>query len=217
MKHLVQGWLAALALALFAFALPAQAQLAVGRDYVVITPPLTSDTPAKIEVIEFFSYACPHCKDLHPYFDRWSTKLPSDVVVRRIPVGFNQPYYQLMGRFYYALEALGELSRLDSAVFSAIHDKGLKLVDEKSLTEWVVAQGVDAKKFYDAFNAFGVVSKAKRADQIAQAAHISGVPALVVDGTYLVTGNEIKTLPDLLVLTDKVIDKRRLERSSKKK
>ena len=217
MKHLYRGWLAAVALVLFAVSLPAQAQVSLGRDYTVIDPPVTSDTPNKIEVIEFFSYACPHCSDLQPHLVRWAAKLPSDVVLRRVPVGFNQPFYQLMGQFYYALEAMGELSRLDNAVFHAIHEKGLKLVDEKSLTSWVVDQGVDAKKFYDAFHSFGVVSKAKRADQLAQSARITGVPALVVDGQYLVTGKDIKTLTELLTLTDKVIDKRRAERNPKKK
>ncbi len=217
MKHLIRGWLAAVALTLFAVAVPAQAQLSLGRDYTVIDPPVSTDNAGKIEVIEFFSFACPHCSDLHPHLNRWSAKLPSDVVLRRVPVGFNQPYYQLMAQFYYALEALGELSRLDSAVFNALHEKGLKLVDEKSLTDWVAAQGVDAKKFYDAFRSFGVISKAKRADQIAQGARITGVPSLVVDGRYLVIGKDIKTLPDLLVLTDKVIDKRRAERNPKKK
>ncbi len=217
MKRITHAWLAAISLFFLALALPAHAQLAIGRDYAAIDPPLTTDNPGKIEVIEFFSYACPHCSDLHPHLGRWAAKLPADVVLHRVPVGFNQPYYQLMARFYYALETLGELQKLDGAVFKAIHEKGLKLVDEKSLTEWVAAQGVDAKKFQDAFNAFGVVSKAKRADQLAQAARITGVPALVVDGRYLVTGKEIKTLPDLLALTDKVIDKRRAEIAAKKK
>ena len=217
MKGIIRGGFAALALSLFAFALPAQAQLATGRDYVAIDPPITTDTPAKIEIIEFFSYACPHCNDLSPHLNRWAAKLPSDVALRRVPVGFNSPFYQLMARLYYALEAIGELQRLDEPLFHAIHVKGLKLVDERSIADWVTAQGVDAKKFSDAFYAFGVVSKAKRADQLAQAAHITGVPAIVVDGRYLVTGKDIKTLPDLLALTDKVIDKRRAERNPKKK
>jgi len=122
-----------------------------------------------------------------------------------------------MAKLYYTLEAIGELERLDGAVFNAIHEKGLKLVDDKSIAEWVVSQGVDAKKFSDAFNAFGVISKTKRADQIAQSSRISGVPALVVDGRYLVTGKEVKSHADLLALADKVIDKRRAERNSKKK
>jgi thiol:disulfide interchange protein DsbA len=79
----------------------------------------------------------------------------------------------------------------------------------------VKAQGVDEKKFGEAYNAFGVLSQVKRADQLAQAYRIQGVPALAVDGKYLVTGKEIKGFPDLLRLTDQVIDKARRERSKK--
>lgn len=208
--------LLAVGVLLLALAVPAQAQLAVGRDYVVIEPAQLTDNPAKIEVIEFFSYACPHCSELNPLIKPWAAKLPADVVFKRVPVGFNTPHYQNMARLYYALEVIGELSRLDAPLFSALHEKGLKLIDDKSIAEWVVAQGVDAKKFSDAFSSFGVVSKAKRADQMAQSAKISGVPAMVVDGRYLIVGKEIKSYADLLVLTGKVIDKRRAERNAKK-
>ena len=211
-KHLT-GWLAAIALALLSFA--AQAQLAVGRDYALIDPAQPTDTPTKIEVTEFFSYACPHCADLEPYIVKWAAKLPADVVLKRVPVGFNNPFYQLMARFYYTLEAIGENKRLDAAVFSAIHEKGLKLIDDKSLMDWVTAQGVDAKTFSDAYSSFGVMSKVKRADQLAQAAKIRGVPALVVDGRYLVVGQNVKSHAEMLALTDKIIDKRRAERNKK--
>lgn len=211
-KHLT-GWLAAIALALLSFA--AQAQLAVGRDYALLDPAQPTDNPAKIEVVEFFSYACPHCADLNPYIVKWAAKLPADVVFRRVPVGFNNPFYQLMARFYYTLEAIGEVKRLDAAVFTAIHEKGLKLIDDKSLMDWVTAQGVDAKTFSDAYSSFGVMSKIKRADQLAQASKIRGVPALVVDGRYLVVGQDIKSHADMLALTDKIIDKRRAERNKK--
>jgi len=217
LKTNTTGWLAAIAFALLSAALPVQAQLAVGRDYTVIEPAQPTDNPAKVEVIEFFSYACPHCAELNPYIDKWMPKLPADVVFKRVPVSFNSPFYQLMARFYYSLEVIGEEQRLNDAVFNAIHEKGLKLIDDKSILAWVTAQGIDAKKFSDAYNSFGVATKTKRADQMAQAAKIRGVPALVVDGHYLVVGQDIKTLPDLLALTDKIVDKTRAERNLKKK
>jgi thiol:disulfide interchange protein DsbA len=103
-----------------------------------------------------------------------------------------------LARLYYALEATGDLAKLDGAVFEALHKTGSKLYDDKSIIEWVTAQGVDGKKFTDAYNSFGVVSKVKRADQMAQAYKIQGVPALAVDGKYLVTGKETKGFPELL-------------------
>ena len=215
-KHLT-GWLAAITLAVLSLASPAQAQqqLAVGRDYVEVNPAQPTDNPAKIEVIAFFSFACPHCADLNPSIVKWSAKLPADVDFKRVPVNFS-PFYQLMAQLYYTLEVIGELKRLDEAAFNAIHVKGLKLVDDKSIQEWAVAQGVDAKKFSDAYKSFGVSSKVKRANQLAQGAKIRGVPALFVDGKYLVVGQDIKSHDDLLALADKVIAKVRTERGGKK-
>ena len=216
MKITLTGLLTAITLT-FASSFPAQAQLAAGRDYSVIEPAMNTESAAKIEVIEFFSYGCPHCADLHPFATKWAAKLPSDVVLKRVPVGFGNPYYQNLAKLYYTLEALGELSKLDDAVFHAIHQKGLKLIDDKSILDWATQQGIDAKKFSDAYSSFGVVSKAKRADQMAQTAKIRGVPALVVDGRYLMLNDSIKSHADLLDNTSKIIEKTRSERNLKKK
>ncbi|HCZ13996.1 MAG TPA: thiol:disulfide interchange protein DsbA/DsbL [Accumulibacter sp.] len=209
------GWLVALTLAILTMALPARAELAVGRDYVAIVPAQVTDNPARLEVIEFFSYGCPHCSDFHPTVSKWAASLPSDVVFKRVPISFGRPQWASLSRLYYALEATGELSKLDGAVFRALHQDGKKLYDDKSIIAWVSAQGVDSKKFSDAYNSFGVISQAKRADQMAQAYKIQGVPALAVDGKYLVTGKEVKGYPDLVALTDQVIDKARGDRAKK--
>ena len=219
MKKTLIGRLAAYTFAfvsLLALALPAQAQLAAGVDFAEIKPALQVDNPARIEVVEFFSYACPHCSDLNPLVRKWAAKLPADVAFKRVPVSFNSPFYQLMAKLFYTLDAIGEMERLDAAAFDAIHVKGLKLIDEKSVQEWAVSQGVDAKKFSDAFKSFSTDSNVKRADQLSRAAKIPGVPALVVDGRYLVVGKNVKNHDERLALTEKVIDKVRGERTAKK-
>lgn len=209
-KHL-GTWLSALIAALCLLSLPTHAQPVAGRDYSVIEPTQPTDDPGRIEVVEFFSYACPHCNDLNPLIHKWAEKLPRDVVFKRVPVSFN-PFYELMARLFYTLDTTGDLSRLDAAVFSAIHEKGLKLVSEKNITDWAVSQGVDARRFSEAWNSFTVNSKVKRADQAARNHRIQGVPAVAVDGRYLVGG---KSLQELLTLTDQVIEMRRGERSGK--
>lgn len=215
MHQRISGWLAAAAVALFAVTLPAMAQTP-GRDYSPIEPSLATDNPAKIEVIEFFSYGCPHCAEFHPTVSKWSAKLPSDVVFRRVPITFNRAPWANLSKLYYALEATGDLAKLDGAVFQALHEKGLKLYDDKSITEWASAQGVDAKKFADAYNSFGVLSKVKRGDQLAQVARIQGVPSLAIEGKYLVLNEGIKDNADIVARADKLIDKARAERNKKK-
>jgi thiol:disulfide interchange protein DsbA len=202
--------LSALSVGLCLFSPSAAAQPVAGRDFRVIEPAQPTNDPARIEVVEFFSFACPHCNDLNPLIQKWAGDLPRDVLFTRVPVSFN-PFYKLMAQFFYALDATGDLSRLDAAVFTAIHDRGLKLVSEKSITEWAVSQGVDARRFSEAWNSFSVNAKVGRADQMAQSHHIQGVPAIAVDGRYLVGG---KSLQGLLDLTDQVIAMRRNERNA---
>ena len=215
MNARISGWFMAIALATLAVVSPVRAELAVGRDYVPIVPAQMTDNPAKIEVLEFFSYGCPHCSEFHPIVSKWSSALPADVVFKRVPVSFGRPQWATLAKLFYALEASGDLTRLDAAVFDALHKKGARLYDDKSVIDWVTAQGIDGKKFADAYNSFGVISKVKRADQMAQSYKIQGVPAMAVDGKYLVTGKEIKGLPDLVLLTDQVIDLARRDRSKK--
>jgi thiol:disulfide interchange protein DsbA len=214
MHQRISGWLAAITLALFAVALPAAAQTA-GRDYAPIEPAQATDNPAKIEVIEFFSYGCPHCSEFHPTVSKWSAKLPSDVVFKRVPITFGRAQWANLSKLYYALEATGDLAKLDGAVFHALHEKGLKLYDDKSIAEWVTAQGIDGKKFMDAYNSFGVISKVKRGDQLAQGSKIQGVPAIAVDGKYLVLNEGVSNNEALVARADTVISKARNDRSKK--
>jgi thiol:disulfide interchange protein DsbA len=191
---------------------PAAAQTA-GKDYTPIVPAQPTEDPAKIEVIEFFSYGCPHCSDFHPQIVAWAAKLPSDVVVRKVPITFGRAAWANAARLYYALEATGDLARLDGEVFKAIHNDRVNLFEENAIKEWVARKGVDPKKFADAFTSFGVMSKVKRGDQMAQAYKINGVPALAVDGKYLVGG---KDFGEALAITDKLIAKARSEKPGKK-
>ena len=64
------------------------ADLVEGKEYVRLKIPHAVDTGKKIEVIEFFSYGCPHCNDLEPYLQAWVKTLPPDVQFRRVPVMF---------------------------------------------------------------------------------------------------------------------------------
>lgn len=187
-------------------------QLTQGRDYAPISPAQPGDNPAKIEIVEFFSYGCPHCKDFHPLVSKWAAALPADVSFKRVPVSFGRAQWFNLSRLYYAAEAIGELGRLDDAAFIALHDKNVKLYDDATINKFAVQQGVDGRKFADAYNSFGVKSKAQRGDQMAQAYKIQGVPAMAVDGRYLVLNEGLKSYEDLLARTDALIARARAER-----
>ncbi|MGA9394603.1 MAG: thiol:disulfide interchange protein DsbA/DsbL [Azonexus sp.] len=192
-------------------AIPSIAQT-VGKDYTMISPAQPTEDAKKIEVIEFFSYGCPHCADFNPLLHAWAAKLPGDVVVKKVPITFGRAAWANIARLYYALKVTGDFERLDGEVFKAIHNDRVNLFDEKSLFEWVAKKGVDQKKFAEAFSSFGVMSQVKRGDQLAQAYKIQGVPALAIDGKYLVGGKDFN---EQLEIADKLIAKARSEKSGK--
>lgn len=200
------------AAAAVALALPAQAQTA-GKDYFPISPVQPTENPAKIEVLEFFSYGCPHCADLSPKLGAWVAKQGADVVVKKVPVSFGRAAWGNIAKLYYTLETTGDLARLDGEVFRAVHGQRVNLFDERTIMEWVAKNGVDQKKFAEVFNSFGVNSKVRRGDQLAQAYKIEGVPALAVDGKYMVGG---QNFDEMLANADKLIVKARGEKSGKK-
>lgn len=153
------------------------------QGYVVINPALPSDTPDKIEVLEFFAYTCPHCAVMEGLVEEWGKKAPSDVVLKRVPIAFNASM-KPMQQLYFALVAL-DRTDLHPKVFAAIHNEKRRLFDKKSMTEWMGAQGVDKAKFEAAFDSFSVTTQVQRANQLAEAYRVEGTPALAVGGKYL--------------------------------
>lgn len=215
MKRLLALLFAGLISSLAASGISLAAEPRAGRDFNPINPPLPA-AKGKIEVIEFFSYGCPHCSDFNPVVSQWAARLPKDVSFRRVPVSFNRPEWARLSRIHYALETTGDLAKLDAAVFDAIHKDRVNLMkSDDAVISWVASKGADGKKFGDALASFSMQSKVLRADQEAAAARISGVPALVVDGKYLVNNEAASSHEGILKLTDGLIEKARRERTGK--
>jgi thiol:disulfide interchange protein DsbA len=203
---------AAMALAFAGVAAIAGAQgLAEGTNYVRLKNPMPVETGKNIEVIEFFSYGCPHCGELEPLLQGWLKNKPADVTFRRIPVMF-QPRWENLAKAYYTLEALNE-DKLSPEVFLAIHTRNAPLWNEKDFLDWVASKGVDRKKAEELFNSFGISGKVSRAKQLAGGYQIQSVPTIIVDGRYA-TGPEKLTggHAGVPLAIDALVQKARAER-----
>jgi thiol:disulfide interchange protein DsbA len=176
-----------------------------------LTPAQPTSNPGKIEVIEFFSFACPHCSAFYPLLSTWLAKQPKDVVLVRVPVGFNRPAWINLQRAYYALQAGGDSPRLDGALFHAIHDEGRQLFDQQSLADWVGANGGSAEKFTAAYTSLAVNNQTVQGDILAEKYGVEGVPTMAVNGEYVAQGT---TFAEILDNTDKLIAKVRAEHTS---
>ena len=204
----------AAALAATGLALPAHAQKKPedGSDYLTLDKRVPVEAPAgKVEVIEFFWYACPHCNAFEPKLEAWIRKNPADVMVKRVPVAFRDNFVPQQ-RLFYALEAMGKLDEVHRKVFNAIHVDKLALDKEDSITAWVEKQGVDKAKFAELYNSFSVSTKARRATQLQDAFKVQGVPAMGVAGRWYTDGTLAGTMDRALQVTDYLLAEARKSR-----
>ena len=178
------------------------ASIVAGHDYEVLAVPQHLSN-GKIEVVEFFSWGCPHCYEFYPMLSRWVGTLPKDVTFKRVPVGLGHPEWEALAKAFYALQTTGDVTRLDTQIFEDIHRNHVWLYDEASITAWVRKHGVDVAKFTDAYRSFGVNTSAGQAEQRAEDYRIPGVPTLAIAERYKVGGDHVamlKTSDELIVM-----------------
>jgi thiol:disulfide interchange protein DsbA len=204
---LVAAFFAALA---FAAVAPAQ-EMQEGKQYVRFKNPAPATAGKKIEVLEFFSYGCPHCADLEPEMQAWMKTLPPDVQFRRVPVIF-QDRWVILAKVYYTLEALGEEQRLSPEVFTAIHKGGTNLASDKAFFDWAASKGLDRKKVEDMYNSFAIAGKINKAKTEAQQYNVQSVPMIVVDGKFMTATDKVGTHAALPPAINALVVKARAER-----
>lgn len=167
-------------------ALPTSERFKEGTSYRKIVPAQpTSVAPGKVEVVEVFWYACPHCFELDPAIESWRNKgKPAYVEFARIPAMWNDTL-RIHARLYYATEALGKLEELHTALFREFHVNGNPLNTLESMQAFFKKHGVSPEEFQKAFSSFGVESKLQRADFLNRRYQINSVPVVVVNGKYV--------------------------------
>jgi len=198
------------ALTILALSTPVQASIIAGHDYVVLKTPQRPESSGKIEVVEFFSWGCPHCYEFYPMLSRWIAALPKDASFKRVPVGLGHPEWEALAKAFYALQVTGDVDRLNSQIFEDIHRNHVMLYDEPSITAWIGKHGVDVVKFTAAYRSFGVNMSEAQAEQKSIDYRIPGVPTLAVAGKYTVSEDQERMLAtsDQLIAMERVADKK---------
>ena len=128
-----------------------------GTDYTRIASPAPVATPAgTVDVVEFFSYACPHCAAFEPELEAWLARKPAPGMhFHRVPVHFLQNAVNFQP-LYFTLEAMGLADAMQQKVFNAVHLEHQRLDTPETIAAFVAKNGVDATRFLSIFNSFGV-------------------------------------------------------------
>ena len=185
----------------------AQGQSGEARFRSLKAPAPTDAEAGKIEVVYFFWFGCPHCYALEPVINPWAKKLPPDVVFRRQHVPFREVKHQ---QLYFTLQALGQDNeKVMSGVFAAIHQRRLRMLEPQEMVEVLTPLGVEAKAFNEAFTSFGVRTRQTRANKLADAYDLDGVPAIGVNGKYLTAPSMAGSNEAVLRVVDELVARER--------
>ena len=179
----------------------AQQAFTEGVDYKRIDPVVKTTNPDKVVVTEIFWYGCPHCFRFEPFVEKWAKSLPEGVVFEQLPSALN-PQWVVHARTFYALKFMGAQEQLHGKLFNAIHIKRQRIDNLDSIAKFVAEQGFDEKQFRKHYNSFPVDSQVRKNKKIEQRYGHQGVPAVVVNGKYLVTGSMAGSFDRMLKIID---------------
>ncbi len=204
---LVLTLLLASALPLHAQPAPALPGLTDGVEYSAIEggKPFRQQAAGKIEVVEVFSYGCPHCALMQPKLEAWQATLPKSVAVSYMHAAFQPEDPFMLG--YLAADAAKAVPLTHHRMFAAVHEKN-ELSRNATLQQvtafYLRSPGVNAKAFNAALADKASLGRKMLATRDFQMrSKLPGTPALIVDGRYLVRGNSYESI---LQNTRKIID-----------
>ena len=196
----------AVAIAIFVFFTnTSQAEFVAGKNYMVLDKPVETETGNQVEVRELFWYFCPHCFSVHPKLEEWKQTMDSSAQLVLQPAVF--PGWEFGSTFYYVLEELGELDRLHSALYNAIHVQKLNIKTQQDFVTWLSLNGVDEDKANKVFKSFPVKVAVNKAKANTYKYRITGVPVFIVNGKYTVNASSAGSEEKIFEVIDYLIQK----------
>jgi len=178
-----------------------------GKDYTKVDTPQPTSVPAgKVEVLEFFSYACPHCSSFEPTLETWEKQMPADAVFRRVPVPFLMNADNFM-HTYYALDTIGAVQPVQLKIFRAIHIERQRLDTPENIAAFLGKNGVDAAKFLAAFKSFSVATSVARAKKMVADYKVDSVPTLVVAGRWMTAPSTAGSAERALAVVEQLVQR----------
>jgi protein dithiol oxidoreductase (disulfide-forming) len=194
-----------------------------GTHYAVLMQPQRTSVPAgKIEVLEVFSYGCPHCDSFEPTMKKLRASLPANAQLVRLPASWNAAEaWPLFQRAYLTAQSLGIADKAHEEMFRAIWSTGeLAVADlttgrpknrlptlEDVARLYQRVAGVKSADFVAAANSFGVDAKMRAADAQIIAMKVDSTPTLVVNGKYRINNQSVKKPEDVIAIVQFLVAK----------
>ena len=190
-----------------------------GVDYRTLKiPALTDAEKGQIEVASIFWYGCPHCYSLEPIVDRWKESLKDDVRFVRRPGFFGPNLWKAHAQLYYTIHNMGIEDKVHEGIFNEVQNKKNYLQNSDAMADYLNQRyGIDKKEFKAQFDSFGVNHQLQQAFAKLEDYELKGVPALIINGKYVIEAGMAGSLNDMPLIADYLIAKVQKENSAKAK
>lgn len=173
-------WLA-LAGMILAFSASA-ADITEGKQYNTLDKPVAGEP----QVLEFFSFYCPHCYDFEQVWhvsEAVKKKLPQGTKMTKYHVEFLGPLGKEMTQAWAVAMALGVEDKISSPMFEAVQ-KTQTVQSVADIRDVFIKAGVKGEEYDAAWNSFVVKSLVAQQEKAAADLQLQGVPAMFVNGKY---------------------------------
>jgi thiol:disulfide interchange protein DsbA len=200
--------LAAAALVLVAATFTARAEeFTEGKDYFRLTQVVATSTGNKVEVLEAFSYGCPHCAHFQPTVDAWKQHMDTvHAQLVYLPATF-RPDFTLLARGFYAIQSLDMVEATHKRFYDALWARNGTVRDLDALADLYATLGVKKEDFMRAAQSFYVETQLRRTDDLYRRYGIDGTPTVIVNGKYRITTESAGTLDRVFPIVDFLIKK----------
>ncbi len=155
---------------------------ASGEPYIALDKP---DSTGVVDVVEYFSYECPHCRSFDNLIDDWQSSLPEGVTFSRVHVAYSTSN-RLLAKAHRALMRHDALEANHHRLFRAIQDRNRQFLTPKALAGFVDGFGVDQDSFLRTLTSARTSREVASGERRFVALGLASVPALVVDDKYVI-------------------------------
>jgi cyclophilin family peptidyl-prolyl cis-trans isomerase len=185
-----------------------QGSFVAGEHYVVLDRPVPTRDNSKIEVVELFSYGCPHCYEFEPLVKEWGKQQAGDVDFWFSPAVWSKSM-ELYAKAFYTARELDVEEKIHLPLFTAIVIKQKSIRNESDLADFFAQYGVDKKIFTETFNSAAVEKRARHAEERVRLYKPVGVPEIIVNGKYRVDRMRAGGLTEMLAVAEYLVNKER--------
>ena len=179
----MKKWLFLALAAAFSFSAQAQ-ELTENKEYVVVEGQQRSAQP---EVIEFFSFYCPHCYSFEAQYhipQKIAESLPEGTSFKQYHVDFLGRQSENLTRAWALAIAIKAEEKVKTPLFKAAQANTLKSMDD--IRQIFIDNGVSAEQFDGGIYSFAVNGLVTKQQNLVEKYQVRGVPDFYVNGKYRV-------------------------------